>query len=205
MTTSLFLCSRTEEAKMRDGGQSEEFEFRITTSRLVIRPRHAADSVIIDALAANPAIAPNLCATIPADRARTMVIAEQRSDRLVGAATCGVTGLGSGVEVTLWIGEPYWERGYATEAAHALIDQSFSDVSVDKLWCANRVTNTRARRVIEKCGFQFRGSGMVHIAGRGAFPIERFALDRRTWSSLKVWGASARIGDSGDAPRESAA
>jgi RimJ/RimL family protein N-acetyltransferase len=190
---------------MRDGGQSEEFEFRITTSRLVIRPRHAADSVIIDALAANPAIAPNLCATIPADRARTMVIAEQRSDRLVGAATCGVTGLGSGVEVTLWIGEPYWERGYATEAAHALIDQSFSDVSVDKLWCANRVTNTRARRVIEKCGFQFRGSGMVHIAGRGAFPIERFALDRRTWSSLKVWGASARIGDSGDAPRESAA
>ena len=190
---------------MRDGGHSEEFQFRITTSRLAIRPRQAADNVTVEALAANPAIAPNLCATIPADAGETMVIAELRSGRLIGAATHGVTGLGSGVEVSLWIGEPYWERGYATEAAHALIDHAFSDASVDKLWCANRVTNTRARRVIEKCGFQFRGSGMVHVAGRGAFPIERFALDRRNWSSLKTWGAGRVNGDAGDAPRESAA
>jgi predicted nucleic acid-binding Zn ribbon protein len=111
----------------------------------------------------------------------------------------------SGLEVSLWIGEPYWERGYATEAAHALIDQAFSDAAVDALWCANRVANTRARRVIEKCGFQFRGSGMVRLPGRGASPIERFALDRRTWSSLKTWAMGRDTGGAGDAARETAA
>lgn len=190
---------------MRDGGQGDEFEFRIATPRLAIRPKQAGDAVTIDALAANPAIAPNICATIPADAARTMVISERRTGRLVGAATYGITGLGSGIEVSLWIGEPHWERGYATEAAHALIDHAFADAAVDKLWCANRVTNTRARRVIEKCGFQFRGSGMVHVAGRGAFPIERFALDRRNWASLKTWGAGHATEDASGAPRESAA
>ena len=67
------------------------------------------------------------------------------------------------------------------------------------------MSNARARRVIEKCAFQFRGSGMVRLPGRGAFPIERFALDRRTWSSLKSWGAPDRNGSTGDAPRETAA
>ena len=76
---------------------------------------------------------------------------------------------------------------------------------VDVVWCSNRVTNARARRVIEKCGFQFRGTGMVRLPGRGAFPIERFALDRRNWMSLKAWGAAHREGVAGDAPRETAA
>jgi RimJ/RimL family protein N-acetyltransferase len=73
------------------------------------------------------------------------------------------------------------------------------------LWCANRVANTRGRRVIEKCGFQFRGSGMVRLPGRGASPIERFALDRRTWSSLKTWAMGRDAGGAGDAAHETAA
>jgi hypothetical protein len=189
---------------MRDGGY-EETAFRLATPRLILRPPGPEDRDVLDALAANPAIALNLCATIPADAGHRLVIAERRTARLVGAAAHGDTGLGSGLEVSLWIGEPYWERGYATEAAHALIDQAFSDATVDALWCANRVANTRARRVIEKCGFQFRGSGMVRLPGRGASPIERFALDRRTWSSLKTWAMGRDTGGAGDAARETAA
>jgi len=189
---------------MRDGDYEEEFGL-IETPRLVMRVKTAADDIVIDALAANPAIAPNLSATIPADAGGTLVIAERRTGRLIGAAAHGVTGLGSGIEVSLWIGEPAWGRGFGTEAAQALIDHAFADATVHVLWCANRVTNTRARRVIEKCGFQFRGNGMVRLAGRGAFPIERFALDRRNWESLKAWGARRRTGGSDDAPRETAA
>jgi RimJ/RimL family protein N-acetyltransferase len=177
----------------------------MATPRLTLRPKQSVDAVAVEALGANPAIAPNLCSTAPHDAARTLVIAELRSTRIVGAASYGVTGLGSGMEMTLWIGEPYWGRGYATEAAHALIDQAFADTSIETLWCAIRVTNARARRVIEKCGFQYRGSGMVRLTGRGAFPIERFALDRRNWASLRSWGASRAGGDSGNAPRETAA
>jgi len=192
---------------MRYESVEEEFESRtaIVTERLRLRPRHAADNVALKALAANPAIAPNLCATIPADGGNPLVIVERRTDRPIGGADHGTTGLGSGVEVALWIGEPDWGRGFATEAAQALIDRVFADPGVNALWCSNRVTNARARRVVEKCGFQLRGTGMVRLPGRGAFPIERYALDRRNWVSLKSWGTARGAGDAGHAPRETAA
>ena len=185
---------------MGTGDQEQEREYRtsIVTERLRLRPRHAADDLALAALASNPAIAPNLCATICEDGGKAMVIAERMTGRLIGATEHGETGLGSGLEVSLWIGEPDWGRGFATEAAQALIDHAFAEEAVDVLWCSNRVTNARARRVIEKCAFQFRGSGMVRVPGRGAFPIERFALDRRTWMSLKAWGAANRQGASGE-------
>ena len=57
-----------------------------------------------------------------------------------------------------------------------------------------------ARRVVEKCGFQFRDTGMVRsIAARGAVPVERFVLERRVWASLKSWGAERSV--RGDAER----
>lgn len=190
---------------MQDGGHGEQYAFPIATPRLVMRGTEAQDGPVLDGLAANPAIAPNLCASLPAEAARTLAVVERRTGRIVGAGGCGGSGLGSGVEISLWIGEPYWGRGYGTEAAHALIDHAFDDRCVNAIWCANRVTNTRARRVIEKCGFQFRGSGMVRLPGRGAEPIERFALDRRNWLSLKAWGAAHGEGDAGNAPHETAA
>lgn len=194
---------------MRDGDGSGQHEFLISTARLGMRPRLAADAIVLNALADNPAIALNLGATIAPDRGETLTIIDRASDSLVGLARSGATGLGSGIEAALWIGEPYWSQGYGTEAAQALIDYTFRDPRTTMLWCSNRVTNARARRVIEKCGFQFRGGGMVRLPGRGAFPIERFALDRKSWESLKSWGArdpaACHAARFGEAPCESAA
>jgi RimJ/RimL family protein N-acetyltransferase len=194
---------------MRDADWSAEAAFLISTGRLAMRRRRPDDDLVIHALADNPAIAPTLCATSPADGGEVLTILDCHTGDIIGAASHGPTGLGSGLEAALWIGEPYWGRGYGTEAAHALIDRAFNDELTAMLWCSNRVTNPRARRVIEKCGFQFRGNGMVRLPGRGAFPIERFALDRRNWQSLKMWGAGARAAREHngqvDAPCETAA
>jgi RimJ/RimL family protein N-acetyltransferase len=139
-------------------------------------------------MAAALAVAANLCSTIGPETDTPFAIVE-RGGELIGAANCGPTGLGTGVEITLWIAEPWWGRGLGTEAAQTLIDHVFLNAGVDNVWCLGRATNPRGRRVVEKCGFQFRGAGMVRLPGRGAFPIERFALDRRSWASLKAWGA----------------
>jgi len=154
-----------------------------------MRPRRAADVVALNALAANPAVAPNLCTTIAAEGGSSLAIAERMSGRLIGGTEHGSGGLGSGIEMSVWIGEPDWGQGYATEAAHALIDHLFASDPAERIWCSARAANERARAVIAKCGFQFRGTGMVRVAGRGAFPVERFALDRRSWLSLKDWAA----------------
>lgn len=186
-------------------GRKEESELLTTTPRLAVRARKPEDAIVMRALAANPAIAPNLCATIPPGGDGTFAIVERSSERIVGGAALGGGGLGTGIEVTLWIGEPDWGRGYGTEAAHALIDHVFADADVAALWCSNRATNPRARRVIEKCGFQYRGAGMMSLPGRGAIPIERFILDRGTWTSLKAWGGDRLHGAMEDGPRETAA
>jgi hypothetical protein len=187
---------------MGTGGLEESAYQAIVTERLHVRLRKPADELAMNALAANPAIAPSLCATI--DRGVAVAIVESCTGRIVGGASYGGTGLGTGVEISVWIGEPDWGNGFATEAAHALIDRVFAENGTTAVvWCSNRAANDRARHVIEKCGFQYRGTGMVRLPGRGAFPIERFALDRSTWASLKAWGS----GHQGrhHAPRETAA
>ncbi|RYC04702.1 GNAT family N-acetyltransferase [Ciceribacter ferrooxidans] len=93
------------------------------------------------------------------------------------------------LEIGYWLGQPYWNQGYATEAAHALIDMAFRTREIRFIDARCRVTNIPSRRVIQKCGFQFQGSGMVgSLALGGMVPVEWYRLDRKTWMSLKSWG-----------------
>ncbi|WP_099866912.1 GNAT family N-acetyltransferase [Pararhizobium haloflavum] len=94
------------------------------------------------------------------------------------------------VELGYWIGEAFWNRGYATEAAHAVIDMIFRTRDVTAIEARCRVTNPASRRVIQKSGFQHQGNGMVpSMALGGALPVEWYRLDRKTWLSLRSWAA----------------
>jgi RimJ/RimL family protein N-acetyltransferase len=94
-------------------------------------------------------------------------------------------------EIGYWLGEPHWNNGYATEAAQVLVDQAFRSGEILAIDARCRVVNEASRRVIHKCGFQFRGTGMVtSLAMGGPVPVEWYRLDRRTWMSLRSWGGS---------------
>ncbi len=103
----------------------------------------------------------------------------------VGCA--GLNAKGRGLELGYWIGEPYWKRGFATEAAHALVDLAFRTTGISVLHVSARVINPASRRVIHKCGFQYAGQGMMNSIVSGQVPIERYRLDRKTWESLRNW------------------
>ena len=177
----------------------------ILTTRLRLRRCMPADKPVMAALSADQAVAENLCNAIVLAGGGAFAITRRAEGAVLGCAGYGPTReRPTTIEAGLWIGAPWWDRGYGTEAAQALIDHAFADGQVDVLWCSNRVTNVRARRVVEKCGFQFRGTGMVRSpTSFGAFPVERFALDRRNWASLKAWGAPEA--DGGRTQRETAA
>ena len=104
---------------------------------------------------------------------------------LVGCA--GLNARDRGLELGYWIGEPYWKQGYATEAAHALVDLAFQSTAISVLHVSARVINPASRRVIHKCGFQYAGQGMMNSLVAGQVPVERYRLDRRTWESLRSW------------------
>ena len=109
---------------------------------------------------------------------------------------CGIAQRGGATpEIGYWLGVPFWGKGYATEAARAVIDHAFVDLGHDTLVAGARVSNPASRRVLEKCGFQWTGVGLYRIrALRSSAPIDRFRLDRGLWASLKSWGQGAAGG-----------
>jgi RimJ/RimL family protein N-acetyltransferase len=73
-----------------------------------------------------------------------------------------------------------------------VIDHAFTEGGLASLDGACRVTNLASRRVLEKCGFQWTGVGLCRVRALGAsFPSDRFRLDKRTWESLRAWGATS--------------
>ena len=178
----------------------------LLTERLVLRAPHEDD---IDALAhlANNANIATMVARMPhpytvADAAdfvrRTKaggigkcVYAITKADTGAFLGCCGIEPHEDGrtVELGYWLGEPYWNSGYATEAAQTLTDMVFRTRDVEQIDARCRVMNIPSRRVIQKCGFQFQATGMIQsLAVGGMVPVEWYRLDRRTWVSLKNWG-----------------
>jgi RimJ/RimL family protein N-acetyltransferase len=126
----------------------------------------------------------------PSERAFLITLAE---GTIVGGCGLQVSG-GGGLEPGYWIGVPFWGRGYASEAARALVDHAFTDLDCERLTCRARVSNPASRRVLEKCGFQWTGVGLYRIrALASSAPIDRFRLDRGIWASLKSWGKMKQI------------
>ncbi len=176
-----------------DDGDDHATSLALTTARLVLRSEGAGDRRAIEALAADPRLVDEVLPPRPGeavDGANFVVIAAESGEVIGQVGYRGLAQTPAPVELLLWLRPEDRGKGLGTEAAHALIDHAFADERVGVLWCAVRVTNDGARRVLEKSGFQFRGSGMLRPpSSGGAFAVERFVLDRRNWASLKAWGA----------------
>ena len=188
----------------------------IASARLVMRRPGPADVAALAELADDLAIAENT-ARIPhpyttAD-AETFIQDTMRPDAppvllgfladkphvLVGAAGLDGVGASGAGELGYWIGAPFRRRGYGTEMARALVDLAFAG-GASRLEASCRVTNEASRRVLQKCGFQWRGVGLVRSVGfGGAFPADRFLLDRGAWQSLRAWGGTRLECRTGDA------
>jgi RimJ/RimL family protein N-acetyltransferase len=179
----------------------------LETKRLALRMPRLGDAKAMVALANDRRIAENT-ARIPhpykladaetfisrANRgaAGAVFLITLRGGAVIGA--CGVTALDDQTELGYWLGVPYWGKGYATEALHAVIDYAFTDLGHEALNAGARVTNPASRRVLEKCGFQWTGVGLYRIrAINSSAPIDRFRLERGIWSAIKGWGRMKKV------------
>lgn len=178
----------------------------LRTSRLVLRQPHDDDAPRIARFLNNFAVSGKLSrvpypyrlsdaewwlGTWRADKpaGETGFAIELPGEGLIGH--CGLHPDTQGIVIGYWLGEPFWNRGYATEAAQTLIDFGFRNFGIDFIDGRVRVMNTASRRVLQKCGFQFQGTGMAtSLALGGMVAVEWFRLDRKTWSSLRNWGGA---------------
>jgi RimJ/RimL family protein N-acetyltransferase len=61
-------------------------------------------------------------------------------------------------ELGYWIGAPYWGRGYATEAAAAVIGYGFRAWGLQRIDAHHFVRNPASGRVLEKAGMTREGT-----------------------------------------------
>ena len=81
-----------------------------------------------------------------------------------------------------WLGEDYWGKGYATQAARAMVDLFFKAGSEDQLLMSVLSTNTASRRVIEKCGGKFwkRDTNFSSFFEKD-MDVDHFRITRESW------------------------
>jgi RimJ/RimL family protein N-acetyltransferase len=114
-----------------------------------------------------------------------------------GGTAIGLAGLehngAAALDLHFWLGVDFWGHGFATEAAHAVIDYTFETYEAKHLTAGARVVNPSSRRVLEKCGFQWSGVELHRFVALGSStPVDCFRLDRGVWASLRRWRDAAR-------------
>lgn len=58
-------------------------------------------------------------------------------------------------EIGYWVGEKYWGRGIATKAVKAMLNYTFANFNLIRIYARPFPDNNASKRVIEKSGFTF--------------------------------------------------
>jgi len=66
-------------------------------------------------------------------------------------------------EAGYWLGEPYWNQGYATEATAAIISFGFGTLGLNKITSSYLAENPASGRVMQKCGMSREGELKEHL------------------------------------------
>jgi RimJ/RimL family protein N-acetyltransferase len=168
----------------------------LTTTRLVLRPLVQSDAPAVQRLAGAPEVASTALnipypyedgmaehwiATLgPAfDRGDLAAFAVTDAGALVGAVSLRLEPSHRRAELGYWIGRPYWGRGYATEAAAALIDYGFSSLDLNRIYATHFTRNPASGRVMLKLGMSYEGTHRQHVFKDGRpEDLARYAILR---------------------------
>jgi [ribosomal protein S5]-alanine N-acetyltransferase len=173
------------------------------TERLTLRPLRRADAPALATMAGDPRVATRLAdVALPFDEtaARAWLkpswmdvrVGIERDGALIGSisyhyALGAVGGLG------YWLGAEHWGKGYAREAAAAIVRHGFTQDRLQRFLSAHFIDNPASGRVLTKLGFRPFGGGHDWCEARGQkveaiyYALQRaeagYAPARSTWSA----------------------
>jgi ribosomal-protein-alanine N-acetyltransferase len=90
-------------------------------------------------------------------------------------------------EFGYWLGEPFWGRGYASEAAHRVARFAFEVLGAKKLLAGYMHGNSASARVLAKLGFVHSHDAPYHSMARGEDVLgHRMLLTRERFENVSV-------------------
>jgi ribosomal-protein-alanine N-acetyltransferase len=112
------------------------------------------------------------------------LITEKDTKKVIGQI--GITNIIRGVAqsafVGYWMGFPYLNKGYITEAVRAIFDFAFTVLNLHRLSLWIAVENDASLRVAEKLGLRYEGTALkaLHLGGRWQ-DTKIFAITKDEW------------------------
>ena len=169
----------------------------LKTERLLLRPFLVTDAEAVSTLAGDEEVARNtLNIPHPYDRQHAeewiasqgsqfqrreaVTYAVTRDDgTLVGAVGLILDPANDSAELGYWIGREHWGRGFATEAARAVMEWAFPALNLHRIHASHFPRNPASGRVLEKLGMRHEGRLREHVKKWGEYlDLERFGILR---------------------------
>ncbi len=149
----------------------------LETPRLLLRAFTLGDAPVVQQLAGDRAIA-DTTLNIPhpyedgmaeawistheemreQDLSVTFAIVRRADDVLVGAVGLTVHRAGYRAELGYWIGRPYWNHGYGTEAARVVVGFGFGQLGLHRICAHHLARNPASGRIMQKIGMTREGT-----------------------------------------------
>lgn len=175
----------------------------LETPRLILQPFEEKDAADVMRLAGDRAIA-DTTTNIPypyeegmaeewiskhqdefdKDRGVTFAITRKSDGALLGAI--GLMGMVKGhqAELGYWIGKPYWNLGYCTEAAAALLRYAFCELTLLRVHSCHLLRNPASGRVMQKIGMRHEGCRRQHVMKWDkAEDLELYGILKSEWEA----------------------
>lgn len=103
------------------------------------------------------------------DSLATFAISLRGGAGLIGAIGLTIDRPFNRAELGYWIGKPFWNQGYATEAANAVIEFGFTDLRLNRISAWHLARNPSSGRVMEKIGMQLEGTARQNTMKWGKY------------------------------------
>ena len=109
------------------------------------------------------------------------MIVLRQSGMLIGSMDLSIEADRTTGALGYWVGEDYWGRGYATEAALGIIEFAFDILKLETVTASALPDNGRSIRVLTKAGLTYVDRRPEDTVERGRVDTDFFSLDRAQW------------------------
>ena len=114
-------------------------------------------------------------------------ITHRKQGYLIGAIDLIVNRQFDRAEMGYWIGKPYWNQGYCTEAAHAVLRYGFDILQLNRIYAAHFSRNPASGRIMQKIGMKHEGYLRQHVKKWGNYEdFETYAILRSEYNASSV-------------------
>lgn len=103
------------------------------------------------------------------DQVFTLAICLKESNELIGAISLVLFRHDSKGSLGYWIGTDYWNNGYCTEAAKAIMKYGFEQLGLNRVYSTHLSHNPASGKVMQKLGMKQEGVFRQHVNKWGKF------------------------------------